>query len=128
MVSVVINVALKVLLMDRYAQVGLAFATSVGVWVNFALLVAFAVRRKLIAFDDRLRSSSIKLAVAGGVLALGRLPPPAPVMRLCESLGSLRFVAALAILGTLSAVVYGGAVLVLLGPPWFRAFGSRPAR
>src|ERR1700730_7756825 len=68
MVSVVINVALKILLMDRYAQVGLAFATSVGVWVNFALLVGFAVRRKLIAFDDRLRSSSVKLAVAGCVL------------------------------------------------------------
>src|SRR5579863_8023117 len=36
-VSVVINVALKILLMDRYAQVGLAFATSIGVWVNFGL-------------------------------------------------------------------------------------------
>ena len=28
--------ALKIVLMDRYAQVGLAFATSIGVWVNFA--------------------------------------------------------------------------------------------
>jgi putative peptidoglycan lipid II flippase len=127
LVSVVINVALKILLMDRYAQVGLAFATSVGVWVNFALLVGFAVRRKLIAFDDRLRSSSVKLAVAGCVLALVLLVGTDPVMRLCESLGSPRFAAALAILGTLSAVVYGGAVLVLLGPRWFRAFGSRPA-
>src|SRR6267378_8073310 len=63
MASVVINVALKVLLMDRYAQVGLAFATSIGVWVNFALLVWFALRRKLIAFDDRLRSSGIKLVL-----------------------------------------------------------------
>ena len=35
LVSVVVNVALKILLMDRYAQVGLAFATSIGVWVNF---------------------------------------------------------------------------------------------
>jgi hypothetical protein len=95
--------------------------------VNFALLVGFAVRRKLIAFDDRLRSSSVKLAVAGCVLALVLLVATDPVMRLCESLGSPRFVAALAILGTLSAVVYGGAVLVLLGPRWFRAFGSRPA-
>src|SRR5262249_62371059 len=70
MVSVVINVGLKILLMDRYAQVGLAFATSIGVWVNFALLLWFAMRRNLIPFDDRLRSSVIKLAVAGVALAV----------------------------------------------------------
>src|SRR5258707_15810959 len=55
-VSVVINIGLKNPLIDRYAQVGLAFATSIGVWVNFILLVWFARRRGLIAFDDRLRS------------------------------------------------------------------------
>ena len=37
-VAVAVNVALKILLMDRYAQVGLAFATSVGAWINLALL------------------------------------------------------------------------------------------
>src|SRR5580693_2140726 len=51
LVSVVVNVALKIILMNRYAQVGLAFATSIGVWVNFALLVCFAMRRDLIGLD-----------------------------------------------------------------------------
>jgi putative peptidoglycan lipid II flippase len=121
-VSVVINVALKILLMDRYAQVGLAFATSVGVWVNFALLVGFAMRRKLVTLDDRLRSSIAKLALAGVVMGAALVVSSGPVMALCESLGASRFAVALAILGALSGAVYGGAVIAMLGPRWFRAF------
>jgi putative peptidoglycan lipid II flippase len=123
MVSVVINVALKVLLMDRYAQVGLAFATSVGVWVNFALLVWFATRRKLLTFDDRLRSSVVRLVFAGIAVAAMLFVAAGPIVRQCESFGALRFVVALAVLGTLSAVLYGGAVAVMFGPRWFRVFG-----
>jgi len=121
-VSVVINIALKVLLMDRYAQVGLAFATSVGVWVNFALLVWFATRRHLIAFDDRLRSSVTRLALAGLVLCVALLAAAGPVIRLCGYLGALQFAVALGILGILSAATYGGVVILLLGPRWIHEF------
>jgi putative peptidoglycan lipid II flippase len=120
-VAVVINIALKILLMDRYAQVGLAFATSIGVWVNFILLVWFARRRGLISFDDRLRSSGVKLALGGLALAAALLVAAGPVMRQCEALGAVRFVAALGILGILGAVVYGGAVAILFGRSWLRA-------
>jgi putative peptidoglycan lipid II flippase len=123
MVSVVINVALKILLMDRYAQVGLAFATSIGVWVNFALLVGFAVRRKLLTFDEGLRSSGAKLALAGVILGVLLAVAAGPVMGLCEALEGARYAAALAILGSLGAAVYGGAVIGLLGRRWFGAFG-----
>src|SRR5262249_5441520 len=68
--SVVVNVALKVLLMRDYAQVGLAIATSVGVWINFGLVVWFAYRARLIALDARLKRSAGKLALAGLALAL----------------------------------------------------------
>jgi putative peptidoglycan lipid II flippase len=122
-VSVVINVALKILLMDRYAQVGLAFATSIGVWVNFALLVWFATRRNLIAFDDRLRSAVIKLALAGFALGAVLFIAAGPVTQLCGSLGAPQFAVALGILGVLSAAVYGGAVALLFGPQWIREFG-----
>ena len=122
MVSVLVNVGLKILLMDRYAQVGLAFATSIGVWVNFILLVWFAKRRDLIFFDDRLRSSGIKLALSGLALAAVLAAAVGPVMRQCESLGALRFVAALGFLGVLSAAVYGAAVAITCGPGWFREF------
>jgi len=114
---------LKILLMDRYAQVGLAFATSIGVWVNFALLGWFAMRRKLIAFDDRLRSSVIKLAVSGLALAVALIVAASPVIRQCDSLGTLRFAVALAILAVLSATVYGGSIALLFGPRWIREFG-----
>src|SRR5437762_6503684 len=43
-VAVAINVALKILLMEDFAQIGLAFATSIGAWVNFAMLLWFARR------------------------------------------------------------------------------------
>ena len=68
--AVLVNVALKVLLMDRHAQVGLAFATSIGAWINLALLLWFATRANLVTFDDRLRQSAAKLAAAGLALAL----------------------------------------------------------
>src|SRR5258708_8063906 len=48
LVSVVVNVALKIALMRDYAQVGLAVATSVGVWINFGLIVWYAHRARLI--------------------------------------------------------------------------------
>ena len=67
--AVIVNVALKILLMDRYAQVGLAFATSIGAWVNFALLIWLAARKSLITLDDRLKQSAGKLAIAGLALA-----------------------------------------------------------
>src|SRR5262249_15726523 len=69
-VSVVLNVPLTILLRRDYAQVGLAFATSIGVWINFALLVWFAHRARLIEIDARLRRSAVKLAAAGLALTL----------------------------------------------------------
>jgi putative peptidoglycan lipid II flippase len=122
LISVVVNVALKVALMDRYAQVGLAFATSIGVWVNFGLLFWFATRRKLMGVDDRLRSSAGKLALAGIVLAAVLFTAAGPVMRQCESFGTLRYAAALGALMVVGLVVYGGAVAAMFGSRWFRAF------
>ena len=69
--AVLANVALKILLMGGYAQVGLAIATSVGAWVNLALLVWFAARQDLVSFDDRLKGALVKLAIAGLALAAG---------------------------------------------------------
>jgi putative peptidoglycan lipid II flippase len=122
MVSVVINVGLKLALMDRYAQVGLAFATSIGVWVNFALLAWFAVRAKLLQVDGRLRAAAIRLALVGVTLAVVLAVAAGPLQRLCEPLGTLRHIAALGALVLLGAVLYGGAVAALFGPRWFRAF------
>ena len=67
-VAVAVNVLLKIVLMDRYAQVGLAFATSIGAWINLALLVWFSARQNFLFIDGRLQRSSAKFAIAGALL------------------------------------------------------------
>jgi len=128
LVSVVVNVVLKIVLMGRYAQVGLAFATSIGVWVNFSLLTWFAMRAKLMSIDARLRTSATKLALAGLALAAALLLAAAPVTALTASVGTLRHVAALLALAVLGAAVYGGTVAAMFGPQWVTAFRRRRAR
>jgi putative peptidoglycan lipid II flippase len=123
--SVVVNVALKVLLMDRLAQVGLAFATSVGAWINLGLLVWFGVRRGLFTIDRRLGRSSLKLAVASLVLAAVLWFCERPVAALFADWRSLRDVATLLVLGLVSAAVYGGVVLALFGRDWMALFRRR---
>ncbi len=123
-VAVVVNVALKILLMDRFAQVGLALATSIGAWVNLALLIWFATRQQLIEIDDRLRQALWKLAVAGVALAL--------VLWLCQipiadffAGGLWRDEATLVVLAVLGALVYGAAVIALFGRQWLAALRGR---
>jgi len=124
-VAVAVNVALKVLLMDRYAQVGLAFATSVGGWINLALLVWFAARQNLLTIDRRLRQSSAKLAVAGTALAIALLICERSVASLFGGWATLREEATLLVLGFIGVVVYGGVVLALFGRQWFAMFRGR---
>ena len=69
-VGVAVDVALKIVLMKPFAQVGLAFATSVGVWIKLLLLLWFALRARLLSFDKRLQTSTLKLFAAAAVLAL----------------------------------------------------------
>ena len=123
-VAVIVNVALKILLMDRYAQVGLAFATSIGAWVNLSLLLWFAARQKLIEIDDRLRQSLWKLAIAGGALALALWLGQRPVADAFAG-WRLRDEAALAALAVFGIVVYGGAVVALFGRQWLAALRGR---
>jgi putative peptidoglycan lipid II flippase len=128
LVSVVVNVALKIVLMGRYAQVGLAFATSVGVWINFSLLAWFAVRAKYLVIDARLRSSAGRLALSGAVLGAVLFAAASPVAAYCQFLGRLGYVVALAVLGALGSAAYAGAVMATLGPQWLRVFvRTRPA-
>lgn len=64
-----VNIALKIALMDQFAQVGLAFATSVGGWVNLALLIWFARRQGILAGDAALMRALPRLALATLLLA-----------------------------------------------------------
>jgi putative peptidoglycan lipid II flippase len=124
-VGVAVNVALKVLLMDRFAQVGLAFATSVGAWVNLALLIWFAARQKLIEVDERLRQALWRLAIAGAALALALWLGQSLIVKALVGWSSLRDETTLALLAAFGGLVYGGAVIALFGPQWLAALRGR---
>jgi putative peptidoglycan lipid II flippase len=124
-VAVIVNVALKIVLMDRYAQVGLAFATSVGAWVNLALLIWFAVRQRLIEIDGRLRHSIWKLAIAGMALALALWLCLRPIASAFAGWSHLRDEMALAVLAVVGVVVYGGLVVTLFGRQGLAALRGR---
>jgi putative peptidoglycan lipid II flippase len=124
-VAVAVNVGLKVLLMDRYAQVGLALATSAGAWINLALLTWFAARQNLLTLDRGLRQSSVKLAVAGAVLAVALYLGEQPIARLFAQFTSLRDEMTLIALGALGVLVYGGTVAVLFGRQWLETLRRR---
>ena len=108
--------------MDRYAQVGLAFATSIGAWVNLALLLWFAARQNLITIDDRLRqidrqACDCRRRARGRVVLRATARSPA-----CSPAGRLHEETTLAALALIGAVVYGGLVLALFGRQWLAAF------
>jgi putative peptidoglycan lipid II flippase len=123
--AVAVNVALKVLLYKQYAQVGLAFATSIGAWVNVAMLWWFATRANLISFDERLRSSVIKLAAAGAALALALFLGERALANMFGGLTKFRAEAVLAVLAVIGVAVYAGVVLALFGRQWLAAFRGR---
>jgi putative peptidoglycan lipid II flippase len=127
-VAVGVNVGLKILLMDRFAQVGLAIATSVGAWVNFAMLLWFARRQGLITFDRGLARPGARLALAGVALALALLLLQGPVAKLFADRATLRDEATLAVLAAIGAVVYGGAVFALFGREWLARLRRRARR
>ena len=123
--AVLVNVALKVALYDPYAQVGLAFATSIGGWVNLALLIWFATRAGLFAFDPDLGRATARLAAAGVVLALVLWLAHGPVQSLFAG-WRLRDEAALALLAVIGGLVYGGMVLALFGRSWLARYRAAP--
>jgi len=125
MLAALVNIALKLVLMGPLAQVGLALATAVGAWINFGLVVAFAVRGGLFAMDERLKSSIAKIAGAGVVLAVVLWLAQGPVLALFRSWPRLADEAALATLAILGAAAYGGLMVVLFGRQWHAALRRR---
>ncbi len=124
-VGVAVNVALKVALMDSYAQVGLAFATAIGAWINFALLLWFAARQNLLAIDAQLKRSAVRLALAGLALAVALFFGERVATALFASWTALREEVTLALVALIGAVVYFGIVFALFGRQWLDALKRR---
>jgi putative peptidoglycan lipid II flippase len=116
--GVIVNVALKMLLMSSFAQVGLAFATSVGAWINLLLLAWFSVRQNFLVIDARLRRSIIKIAIAGAVLAAGLVLCQWPVRALFANWTTFRNEMLLLTVAAIGAVIYGLAIVALFRRDW----------
>jgi putative peptidoglycan lipid II flippase len=54
LIAIIINIVLKLILTGEYGAAGLAFATSVGAWINLGLLCVVAMRRGLMRPDRKL--------------------------------------------------------------------------
>src|SRR6202162_2263964 len=118
LIGVAVNVALKIALVGPLAQVGLAFATAVGAWVNLLLVIGFAVRAGYLDLDRALIKSLAKFVVCGAVLAAALWFAAGFAAPHLAQLSALRDEAALAFLIGVGAIVYSGSILLLFGRRW----------
>ncbi len=120
-----VNIVFKVVLMGPLAQVGLALATSIGAWINFILVLWFAARAGLIASDATLRSSLIKLAVAGFSFFIFLIIAAPIVTSLLSSLSRFRSELELLVLAVFGGALYAGIVVTLFGRRWLSLMRER---
>ncbi|HVI65919.1 MAG TPA: murein biosynthesis integral membrane protein MurJ [Bradyrhizobium sp.] len=115
------NVALKLLLMGPLAQVGLAFATAVGAWINLLLVLWFAVRANHLAFDRDLVQSLAKFFGSGVVLALAFWLTRKFAAAHLAATSAFRDETILLLLIAVGTVIYAASILLLFGPRWLRS-------
>jgi putative peptidoglycan lipid II flippase len=120
LLAAAVNIGLKIVLMGPLAQVGLALATSVGAWINLSLLALFARRQGFVVSGAAIGKPVAKLIAAGIVLAAALLAGAYGLERALADMTAFREETMLALLVLLGAIVYGLAVLLLLGRPWLK--------
>lgn len=125
-IALVVNVALNLALIGWMKIAGLALATALSSWLNFAILVGILIRRGHFRFDQRLKRRVWRLLLAallmGGVLHL--LQPWLVDMMHGHV---LRRMAGCAALVTIGMAVYFSAAAALGGFQWSELRGRRAA-
>jgi putative peptidoglycan lipid II flippase len=114
-----VNILLKVALMGSLVQVGLALATSVGAWLNLALLVWFARRSKFERPDAPLDRAA-RLVAGGLVLGLAFFAGQRFLEPMLSGLSRFREETLLLILLIGGALLYAGLIFTLLGGGWLK--------
>jgi len=115
------------LLMGPLAQVGLALATTIGAWINFALVLWFGARAGYLRRDRDLARAIAKLAAASAALALVLWLGRAPALDLFAGAGRWRDLFGLVLLAAAGGAVYTGIVLALFGRQWLAQLRRRRA-
>ncbi len=109
--ALAVNVAMKVALFRPLGAVGLATATSIGLWINLAALIAIAIERELIDLDGVFARTVGATLLACMTLALVAMFGRAPALALGLHFGAQANLVALIALGAAGAVVYGATLL-----------------
>lgn len=111
-VCVAVNLVLNLILMQFYAHVGLAMATSIAGWVNASLMAVILYRRRLLLPDGELKRRAWRMIVAAllmGAALYGLLQPLSGWL-----VGSqLHQIGALTLLVLAGALVYGVLCIVM---------------
>src|SRR6476660_9230768 len=115
LIGVAVNVALKIALVGALAQVGLAFATAVGAWINLGLVIAFAVRAGYLKLDSTLTGSLVKFVAAAVVLGAALWLTARFSGIYLAGLSTLRDETTFMVLIVIGALVYAGSILLLFG-------------
>jgi putative peptidoglycan lipid II flippase len=115
LIAAAVNIGFKIFFFSTtsLAQVGLAFATTIGAWLNFGLVFWYASRRGLIKLDGEFARPVGRLLLAGAALALVLSLADAWVSALFSAWPRWGDAATLATLGAIGGLVYGGGVLAL---------------
>jgi putative peptidoglycan lipid II flippase len=121
-----VNIALKIALafLGSFAQVGLAFATSIGAWINLGLLALFARRQGFAVSGAAIGGPVAKLLLAGAALAAFLYFGEGVMQTALGGLPRFREETVLALLLLAGAALYGLLVLLLLGRKWFVHLGK----
>jgi putative peptidoglycan lipid II flippase len=127
LIAVPVNIAFKILLMGPFAQVGLALSTSIGMWINFLLVLWFGARSGYLRRDPALARAIAKLVVAAAALALVLWLGRGPALDLFAASGRWRDLFALALLAAAGGAAYVGVVLALFGRQWLAPLRRRRA-
>jgi len=123
--AVPVNIALKILLMGPLAQVGLALATAIGAWINFALVLWFGARAGYLRRDPDLARAIVKLAAASLALAAVLWFGRGAALTAFAGWGRWRDLMGLALLAAVGGAVYAGIVLALFGRQWLAQLRRR---
>jgi len=121
LIGVAANVGLKIALVGSLAQVGLAFATAVGAWINLLLVVAFAVRAGYLELDSALMKSLAKFVVCGIVLGAALWFAAKLASVYFVSMSAFRDETALLLLTAVGGFVYAFSIWLLFGRGWLRS-------
>jgi putative peptidoglycan lipid II flippase len=119
LIAVAANVLLKIALVGPLAQVGLALATSAGAWINLALLLYWAKRRRFESPGVPLERV-MRIVAAGVVLGAALFLGERYLRPAMASLPALREEALLLLLLAGGGAIYAALIVALVGGRWLR--------